>query len=110
MWENGELRIVVRRERDATPVFELAGVGPTVSMDGKRLAYWRTTTNVGDTNLPNAVATDLRVLAVPCVQSLGMMRRGWTTFEIASRTSCGSAVASAGGRRPSHACSRGSTT
>lgn len=65
-----EERIVVRRERDAAPasmqgptsptpgsaVIELAGVSPAVSSDGKRLAYWRTTPNVG--------ATDLRVLDV----------------------------------------------
>lgn len=51
-----EERIVVRRERDAAPVFELAGVAPAVSPDGKRLAYWRTTPNVG--------AADLRVLEV----------------------------------------------
>lgn len=65
-----EERIVVRRERDAAPasmqgatspipgppVFELTGVSPAVSPDGKRLAYWRTTRNVG--------ATDLRVLDV----------------------------------------------
>ena len=35
-------RIIVRRERDAAPVFELAGVAPAISPDGKRLAYWRT--------------------------------------------------------------------
>lgn len=51
-----EDRIIVRRERDATPIFELAGVSPAVSPDGKRLAYWRTTPDVG--------ATDLRVLDV----------------------------------------------
>ncbi len=65
-----EGRIFVRRERDAAPVsmqgatsptpgpavFELEGISPTVSSDGKRLAYWRTTPNVG--------ATDLRVLDV----------------------------------------------
>lgn len=53
--ENEE-RIVVRRESDAASVFELAGVSPAVSPDGKRLAYWRLTANVG--------ATDLRVLEV----------------------------------------------
>jgi hypothetical protein len=52
----GDERVVVRRERDGAPVFELAGVSPAVSADGKRLAYWRTTPNVG--------ATDLRVLDV----------------------------------------------
>ena len=65
-----EGRISVRRERDAAPpsmqgatspapgpaVFELAGILPTVSVDGRRLAYWRTTPDVG--------ATDLRVLDV----------------------------------------------
>jgi hypothetical protein len=51
-----EDRIIVRRERDATQVFELAGVSPAVSPDGKGLAYWRTTPGVG--------ATDLRVLDV----------------------------------------------
>lgn len=51
-----EDRIIVRREREATQVFELAGVSPAVSPDGKRLAYWRTTPDVG--------ATDLRVLDV----------------------------------------------
>lgn len=49
-------RIVVRRERDAGPVFELAGGSAAVSPDGTRLAYWRITPNVG--------ATDLRVLDV----------------------------------------------
>lgn len=53
---NGDQPIVVRRERDATPAFELAGVLPAVSIDGQRLAYWRTTPNVG--------ATELRVLDV----------------------------------------------
>jgi hypothetical protein len=51
-----EERIEVRRERDASLVFELAGVAPAVSVDGKRLAYWRLEQNVG--------ATDLRVLDV----------------------------------------------
>lgn len=49
-------RITVRRERDAAPVFELAGKSPAVSVDGKRLAYWRTNAN--------GEATDLRVLDV----------------------------------------------
>lgn len=62
--ENSEQRIVVRRERDAAPVFELAGIGPAVSADGKRLAYWRTTPNTGDANGPNTIPTDLRVLDV----------------------------------------------
>ncbi len=62
--ENTEQRIVVRRERDAAPVLELAGIGPAVSADGKRLAYWRTTPNVGDPNLPNSVPNDLRVLDI----------------------------------------------
>jgi hypothetical protein len=53
---NGDQPIVVRRERDASMVFELTGVLPAVSTDGKRLAYWRTT--------PNAGATELRVLDV----------------------------------------------
>ena len=56
--ENSEQRIVVRRERDAAPVFELAGIGPAVSADGKRLAYWRTTPNIGDANGPNTIPTD----------------------------------------------------
>lgn len=46
-----EERILVRRERDAATVFELAGVGPAISADGRRLAYWRTTPNVGPTEL-----------------------------------------------------------
>lgn len=62
--ENGEQRIVVRRERDATPVFELTGIGPAVSADGKRLAYWRTRPTVGDPNGPTTIANDLRVLDV----------------------------------------------
>lgn len=49
-------RIVVLRERDGETVFELTGVAAAVSLDGKRLAYWRTTPNVG--------ALDLRVLDV----------------------------------------------
>lgn len=49
-------RIVVRRERDGAQVFELSGVSPAVSPDGRRLAYWRTTADLG--------ATDLRVLEV----------------------------------------------
>ena len=49
-------RIVVRRERDGSTVFELEGVLPAVSPDGRRLAYWRTTPNVGP--------TDLRVLDI----------------------------------------------
>lgn len=49
-------RIVVRRERDGSTVFELDGVLPAVSPDGRRLAYWRTTPNVGP--------TDLRVLDI----------------------------------------------
>lgn len=49
-------RIVVRRERDGSTVFELDGVLPAVSPDGRRLAYWRTTPNVGP--------TDLRVLEI----------------------------------------------
>jgi len=44
-------RIVVRRERDGSTVFELDGVLPAVSPDGRRLAYWRTTPNVGPTDL-----------------------------------------------------------
>lgn len=52
----GEERIFVRRERDFASAFELRGVAPAVSADGKRLAYWRTTPGVG--------ATDLRVLEV----------------------------------------------
>jgi hypothetical protein len=62
--ENSAQRIVVRRERDAAPVFELAGIGPAVSANGKRLAYWRTTPNTGDANGPNTIPTDLRVLDV----------------------------------------------
>lgn len=49
-------RVVVRRERDGTIAFELDGVLPSVSPDGKRLAYWRTTPDLGP--------TDLRVLEV----------------------------------------------
>ena len=49
-------RIVVRRERDGSTVFELDGVLPAVSPDGRRLAYWRTTPNIGP--------TDLRVLDI----------------------------------------------
>ena len=49
-------RIVVRRERDGSTAFELDGVLPAVSPDGRRLAYWRTTPNVGP--------TDLRVLDI----------------------------------------------
>lgn len=44
-------RIVVRRERDGSNVFELDGVLPAVSPDGRRLAYWRTTPDVGPTDL-----------------------------------------------------------
>lgn len=44
-------RIIVRRERDDASVFELAGGSPAVSIDGKHLAYWRTTANVGPTDL-----------------------------------------------------------
>jgi hypothetical protein len=62
--ENSEQRIVVRREREAAPVFELAGIGPAVSADGKRLAYWRTTPNTGDANGPKTIPTDLRVLDI----------------------------------------------
>lgn len=51
-----EERITIRRERDNSSVFELPGVTPAVSPDGKRIAYWRLTPNVG--------ATDLRVVAV----------------------------------------------
>jgi hypothetical protein len=57
-------RIVVRRERDAAPVFELAGVGPAVSADGKRLAYWRTTLNVSALSDAMPGGMDLRVLEV----------------------------------------------
>lgn len=57
-------RILVRRERDAAPVFELAGVAPAVSADGKRLAYWRTTPNVGNVTDFTPGGTDLRVLDV----------------------------------------------
>jgi hypothetical protein len=57
-------QIVVRRERDAAPVFELAGVAPAVSPDGKRLAYWRTTPNVGNVLEFTPGGTDLRVLDV----------------------------------------------
>ena len=49
-------RIVVRRERDGSTAFEVDGVLPAVSPDGRRLAYWRTTPNVGP--------TDLRVLDI----------------------------------------------
>src|SRR5206468_3577495 len=44
-------RITVRRERDASIVFDITGVrgGSAVSADGKRLAYWRATPNVGAT-------------------------------------------------------------
>lgn len=49
-------RIAVRRERDGSTVFELDGVLPAVSSDGRRLAYWRTTPDVGP--------TDLRVLDI----------------------------------------------
>lgn len=49
-------RVVVRRERDGMVAFELYGVLPAVSPDGKRLAYWRTTADLGP--------TDLRVLEV----------------------------------------------
>lgn len=63
-------RIVVRRETDLAPqsmqgrttpapgpaVFELRGVLPSVSADGRRLAYWRTSADGG--------AKDLRVLDV----------------------------------------------
>lgn len=52
----GPDQIVVRRERDNAPLFELVGASAAVSLDGKRLAYWRTTPNVG--------ATDLRVIDV----------------------------------------------
>lgn len=58
--ENQEQHIVVRRERDAASVFELTGIAPVVSADGKRLAYWRTTPDVGRPPWPN----DLRVLDV----------------------------------------------
>ena len=46
-------RITVRRERDASIVFDITGVrgGSAVSADGKRLAYWRATPNVGATQL-----------------------------------------------------------
>ncbi len=54
--DGNSARIEVRRERDGAPVFELVGAYPAVSADGKRLAYWRTTPDVG--------ATDLRVLEV----------------------------------------------
>ncbi len=56
----GEQRITVRRERDPAPVFELKGVAPVVSVDGKRLAYWRSAPNSG--GLING--TDLRVVEV----------------------------------------------
>lgn len=57
---DGQDRIVVRRERDFAIVFELRGVGPAVSPDGKRLAYWRNAPNAGGI----VSGTDLRVLDV----------------------------------------------
>lgn len=56
----GEGRITVRRERNPAPVFELKGVAPVVSVDGKRLAYWRSAPNSG--GLMNG--TELRVVEV----------------------------------------------
>lgn len=44
-------KIIVRRERDGSTAFELDGVLPAVSPDGRLLAYWRTTPNVGPTDL-----------------------------------------------------------
>lgn len=66
--------ISVRRERDPIPMsmqgatspspgpaaFELRGLYPAVSSDGRRIAYWRTT---------NDIATDLRVLEVADLRS-----------------------------------------
>ncbi|MGH2500064.1 MAG: hypothetical protein ACRDF0_08260 [Candidatus Limnocylindria bacterium] len=48
--------IFIRRESDGSVAFQLDGVLPAVSPDGRRLAYWRTTRDVGP--------TDLRVLEV----------------------------------------------
>jgi len=55
---DGQDRIFVRRERDFAIVFELRGVAPAVSPDGKRLAYWRNAANAGGI----VSGTDLRVL------------------------------------------------
>ncbi|MDQ2912791.1 MAG: hypothetical protein M3T56_05990 [Chloroflexota bacterium] len=57
-------RIIVRRERNAAPIFELAGVAPAVSADGKRIAYWRATPNVGNFTDFTPGGTDLRILDV----------------------------------------------
>jgi hypothetical protein len=53
-------RIVVRREDDGSTIFELDGVLPAVSPDGRQLAYWRTTPDVGPTDLRVLDITDLR--------------------------------------------------
>lgn len=50
----------MRRERDFAIVFELQGVAPAVSPDGKRIAYWRNAPNAGGI----VSGTDLRVLEV----------------------------------------------
>ena len=75
-------RIVVRRERDGSTVFELEGVLPAVSPDGRRLAYWRTTPNVGP--------TDLRVL------DIADPRTERSVFTVSGRTVGGPMVWAAG--------------
>jgi hypothetical protein len=51
-------KIAVRRERDASVVFELAGRNSAVSTDGRRIAYWRVTSGVGATDLNVVDAAD----------------------------------------------------
>jgi hypothetical protein len=59
-------RIVLRSERDGSPVFEFTGVSPAVSSDGKRLAYWRTGTPIStqETDVFSPKGVDLRILDV----------------------------------------------
>lgn len=59
-------RIVVRGERDGSPAFELTGVTPAVSSDGKRIAYWRTGSPISsqETDVFSPKGTELRVLEV----------------------------------------------
>lgn len=75
-------RIVVRREGEGSTVFELDGVLPAVSPDGRRLAYWRTTPEVGP--------TDLRVL------DIGDPRSDRSVFTVSGPTVGGPVVWAAG--------------